>query len=169
MKQIDAFLPKEIPTMKKIKDRRKNKRWKVAVLVRCSLPQVSKDILEMEMWARDVNEKGMKLEWTRGLGVSRLSGPEKVTKEPLRYEDIKFLKGANVLVQDLFYDDDGTPFMEGKIIWARQSSTSGHWALGLTFVKSEKHTKEVLGAFSDFLKIVKNPTFALEKASKKSL
>ncbi len=153
--------------MKKTKERRKNKRWRVAVLVRCSLPQVSKDVLEMEMWARDVNEKGMKLEWTRGLGVNRLSAQDKDSKEPLRYEDIKFAKGTNVLIQDLFYDDEGTPFMEGKIAWVKQSQTTGSWALGLEFVKGERHSKEAQGAFSDFLKVVKNPTFAIEKASKK--
>jgi hypothetical protein len=144
------------------------KRWKVAVLVRCSVPKFSKEVFEMEMWAKDVNEKGMQLEWARGLSVSHVA-PDQDHDEAkaVRFEDIEFTKGAKILVQDLFYDDDGSPFLEGKISWARRSGTNGNWGLGIEFVKGDEHSKELLGAFKDFLSIVKNPTAAIAKASRK--
>lgn len=150
------------------KNRRRMKRWKVAVLVRCSMPKFSKDVFEMEMWAKDVNEKGMQLEWTKGLTVSHI--PAKGDREEprsVRFEDLEFAKGSKIMVQDLFYDDDGSPFMEGRVLWARQVPSSGNWNLGIGFVKDAAQSKELLGAFKDFLSIVKNPTAAIAKASRK--
>ena len=71
------------------------------------------------------------------------------------------------MVQDLFYDDDGSPFMEGKVLWARQDGESGNWALGIQFAKHDKQTTDQLSAFKDFLDIVKNPTLAISKATKR--
>ena len=154
--------------MKSAKDRRKKKRWKVAVLVRCSLPKISDEMVEMEMWAKDVNEKGMQLEWSKGLNVSRFQkNNEKSSSQLVRFEDIDFSKGSMVKVQDLFYDDDGSPFIEGKISWVRQSSASGNWALGVQFEDAKKQPKALLGAFKDFISIVKNPTVAIARASRK--
>lgn len=152
--------------MKTGKERRKIKRWKVAVLVRCSIPKFSHEVFEMEMWAKDVNEKGMKLEWSRGLGIAHVQKEdEQPSAKAIRFEDIEFAKGAKILVQDLFYDDDGSPFMEGKILWARKSA-NGNWALGIQFAESNKQSKALLGAFKDFLSIVKNPTAAIRSASR---
>lgn len=154
--------------MKTAKERRRGKRWKVAVLVRCSIPKYSDDMLEMEMWAKDVNEKGMQLEWAKGLNVTRMQ-KENGHSEPqqVRFEDIDFAKGSTVKVQDLFYDDDGSPFIEGKISWVRKSNASGNWALGVRFEDAKKQPKALLGAFKDFLSIVKNPTVAIARASRK--
>ena len=144
------------------------KRWNVAVLVRCSIPKLSADVFELEMWAKDVNEKGMQLEWSRGLGVSHVQPDgETGSLKSVRFDDVQFAKGSKILVQDLFYDDDGSPFMDGKILWARKSASNGNWALGIEFEKGEKHSQALLGAFKDFLSIVKNPTAAIRKASKK--
>lgn len=151
----------------KDKERRRKKRWKVAVLVRCSLPKLSDDVFEMEMWAKDVNEKGMQLEWTRGLNASHLSKGMANRPQSVRFEDLDFSKGDKVKVQDLFYDDEGSPFIEGKISWARKSSANGNWALGVQFLEPQKQNREMAGAFKDFLSIVKNPTAAIEKASKR--
>lgn len=154
--------------MKNSKERRKGKRWKVAVLVRCSLPKHSDEVIEMEMWAKDVNEKGMQLEWARGLNVTHLQKNDtKNAPQPIRFEDIDFAKGAPVKVQDLFYDDDGSPFIEGKITWARKASGEGNWALGVEFEDAKKQPKALLGAFKDFISIVKNPTVAIAKASRR--
>ena len=109
--------------MKRSRERRKRKRWQVAVLVRCSLPKYENEVFEMEMWAKDVNEKGMKLEWTKGLNVSQLSTNNRKAPHTIRFEDLDFKKGENIKIQDLFYDDDGSPFMEGKISWARRSAS----------------------------------------------
>lgn len=149
------------------RERRQHKRWKVAVLVRCSLPKFSDDVFEMEMWAKDVNEKGMQLEWARGLNVNRVhkSGDEEES-HTIRFEDIEFAKGTVIKVQDLFYDDDGSPFIEGKVSWARHAS-NGNWALGIQFEDAKKQPKALLGAFKDFLSIVKNPAVAIQKASRK--
>jgi hypothetical protein len=86
---------------------------------------------------------------------------------PVRFEDIDFARGSAVKVQDLFYDDDGSPFIEGKISWARQSSANGNWALGIQFEDAKKQPKALLGAFKDFISIVKNPTVAIAKASRR--
>lgn len=154
--------------MKSAKERRRMKRWKVAVLVRCSVPKFSKEVFEMEMWAKDVNEKGMQLEWAKGLTVSHIN-PEGKDEEPkaIRFEDIEFTKGTKILVQDLFYDDEGSPFMEGKISWARHTTKDGNWGIGVEFAKGENQSKELLSTFKDFLSIIKNPTAAIAKASRK--
>ena len=154
--------------MKTGKERRRLKRWKVAVLVRCSIPKISNDVYDLEMWAKDVHANGMQLEWTRGLGVSHISKESGVSKtKSIRFEDVKFEKGDKILVQDLFYDDEGSPFLEGKILWARHVSTSGNWSLGVAFAKGDKHSQAMLGAFKDFLRIIRNPTSIIEKMSRK--
>jgi hypothetical protein len=119
------------------------------------------------MWAKDVNDKGMQLEWARGLNVAQISSDgEEIESKPLRFEDVDFTKGATVKVQDLFYDDDGSPFIEGKITWAKKLP-NGNWALGVLFEDAKKQPQALLGAFQDFLSIVKNPTAAIAKASRK--
>lgn len=153
--------------MKSIKERRKRKRWKVAVLVRCSIPKFSDDVFEMEMWAKDVNEKGMKLELTKGLNVTHVQKDSEKGGVQVRFEDINFSVGSPVKVQDLFYDDEGSPFIEGRISWARQSSINGSWTLGIEFESAAKQPEVMAGAFKDFLSIVKNPTAAIAKASRK--
>lgn len=121
----------------------------------------------MEMWAKDVNEKGMQLEWARGLNVSHVhtEGHDDEQKA-VRFEDIEFTKGSKILVQDLFYDDEGSPFLEGKISWVRRSA-NGNWGIGIQFEKGENQSKELLSTFQDFLSIIKNPTAAIAKASRK--
>lgn len=122
----------------------------------------------MEMWAKDVNEKGMQLEWARGLGAAKLSAHKvPLDTQSIRFDDVKFEKGAKIMVQDLFYDDDGSPFMEGVVLWAKQVPASGSWALGIKFVKNDKQTADQLGAFKDFLSIIRNPVAAISRASKK--
>ena len=154
--------------MKSDKERRKKKRWGVALLVRCSIPKFNDDVYEMEMWAKDVNEKGLQLEWAHGLNATRIpKGGGESDGKTLRFEDIEFLKGAIIKVQDLFYDDDGSPFIEGRISWAKQSSANGNWSLGIEFLDAKQQPKALMGAFQDFLSIVKNPTAAIEKASRK--
>lgn len=148
-------------------ERRRKKRWQVAVLVRCSIPKFPTDMFELEMWAKDVNEKGMQLEWTRGLNVSHVQKDgSTASAKSVRFDDIDFIKGATIKVQDLFYDDDGSPFIEGKIHWARRGD-NGNWLLGVEFEDAKTQPQALLGAFKDFISIVKNPAMAIAKASKK--
>ncbi|MBV9079811.1 MAG: PilZ domain-containing protein [Elusimicrobia bacterium] len=154
-------------TTKSGRERRKFKRWKVAVLVRCSVPKFGEEQFDMEMWAKDVNEKGMMLEWSRGLNVTHVGRDGTDDSQLVRFEDVDFTKNSTVKVQDLFYDDDGSPFIEGKILWARRAA-SGNWQLGVQFTDAKKQPQALLGAFKDFLSIVKNPTAAIARASKKS-
>ncbi len=152
--------------MKSVKNRRRKNRWQVAVLVRCSIPKLGTELVELEMWAKDVNETGMKLEVSRGLNIARLTPSEDGDeKRPVRFEDIEFKKGIQIKIQDLFYDDDGSPFLNGKISWARRLPSG--WLLGVQFVDTKKQSKALLGAFKDFISIVKNPLDAIEKASRK--
>ena len=153
--------------MKNSKERRKKKRWKVAVLVRCAIPKFKEDMFELEMWAKDVNEGGMQLELARGQNVKHLQHDARGERKAVRFEDVAFEKGSSVKVQDLFYDDDGSPFIEGRILWARRSPESGNWLLGVRFDDAKKQPNALRGAFQDFLSIVKNPTAAIEKASRK--
>ncbi|MCG3205009.1 MAG: hypothetical protein KCHDKBKB_01726 [Elusimicrobia bacterium] len=155
--------------MKSGKERRKGKRWQVAVLVRCTLPKLSDELVEVEMWAKDVNEKGMQLELAPGLNVSHLAekGESKESIKHVRFEDFNFSKGSPVKVQDLFYDDEGSPFIEGKITWVRKAPVSGSWVLGVKFDDAKKQPKALLGAFKDFISIVKNPAVAIARASRR--
>lgn len=150
-------------------ERRRMKRWNVAVLVRCSLPHPPNERVDLEMWAKDVNSKGLKLEWAHGLNATKInSDGESDGPHAVRFEDINFKKGAKIMVQDLFYDDDGSPFMEGKISWARKYSVSDNWGIGIQFIKNDQQTKDQLGAFKDFLSIIKNPGAAVARASKQN-
>jgi hypothetical protein len=148
------------------KDRRRMKRWKVAVLVRCAIPKYGEEVFDLEMWAKDVNEKGMQLEWSRGLNVSHVGRDGVGRKESIRFDDVNFEEGSILKVQDLFYDDDGSPFIEGRITWARQIP-GGNWSLGVQFTDAKQQPQALLGAFKDFLSIVKNPTAAIAKASRR--
>ena len=150
--------------MKKTKERRRRKRWQVAVLVRCAIPKFGNEMYDLEMWARDVNEKGLKLEWTRGLSISQVSKERR--PKVIRFEDVQFAKGARIKVQDLFYDDEGSPFIEGRILWARRNPATATWSLGIGFDDSKRQPRELMEAFRDFLSIVKNPTDAIAKASR---
>lgn len=153
--------------MKNGKNRRRKQRWQVAVLVRCSVPKFSDQVFELEMWAKDVNEDGIKLEITKGLNVSRVATDGAPgNSEPLRFEDIDFKKGTKLKIQDLFYDDDGSPFINGQIQWVKRTSGSG-WELGVKLTDGKSKSKAVAGAFKDFLSIVKNPLDAIKKASRK--
>lgn len=152
----------------KTKERRRKKRYPVAVLVRCSLPKFENEIFELEMWAKDVNEKGLKLEWSRGLSVSQLTKVDGGTEaHNVRFDDVSFSKGDVVKIQDLFYDDDGSPFIDGKISWARKSSDADKWNLGIVFSDPKRQPKELIGAFKDFISVVKNPSDTIAKASRK--
>jgi len=151
------------------KERRKNKRWKVAVLVRCAIPKYGEEQFDLEMWAKDVNEKGMQLEWSRGLNASHIGGHDGAAagrKEPIRFDDVNFEKDSMLKVQDLFYDDDGSPFIEGRITWVNRLP-NGNWSLGVQFTDAKKQPQALLGAFKDFLSIVKNPTAAIAKATRR--
>jgi len=148
------------------KDRRRLKRWKVAVLVRAALPKHGEDVFDLEMWAKDVNEKGMQLEWSRGLNVSHVGRDGDGKKEPIRFDDVAFERGTLVKVQDLFYDDDGSPFIEGRITWVKRLPNS-NCSVGVEFTDAKKQPQALLGAFKDFLSIVKNPTAAIAKASRR--
>ena len=148
------------------KDRRRLKRWKVAVLVRAALPKLGEEVFDLEMWAKDVNEKGMQLEWSRGLNVSHVGRDSDSRKEPIRFDDVAFERGSLVKVQDLFYDDDGSPFIEGRITWVKRLPNS-NCSVGVEFTDAKKQPQALLGAFKDFLSIVKNPTAAIAKASRR--
>jgi hypothetical protein len=148
------------------KERRKMKRWKVAVLVRAAVPKFGEEIFDLEMWAKDVNEKGMQLEWSRGLNVSHVPQTGASRKERIRFDDVSFEPGSMLKVQDLFYDDDGSPFIEGKITWAKRLPNN-NWSLGVQFTDAKQQPQALLGAFKDFLSIVKNPTAAIAKASRR--
>lgn len=152
--------------MKKGKERRRRTRWQVAVLVRCSIPKFDDELFELEMWAKDVNEDGLRLEVARGLNIQKVGMKDgNFNDHPLRFDDIEFKKGTKIKIQDLFYDDDGSPFMNAQIQWARKTPTG--WLLGAHLTDDKKKSKELAGAFKDFLSIVKNPMDAIRKASRK--
>jgi hypothetical protein len=165
-KKKSADKARKAASAKAGRDRRRMKRWKVAVLVRCAIPKYGEEVYDLEMWAKDVNEKGMQLEWSRGLNVSHIGRDGESHKEQIRFDDVHFESGSVLKVQDLFYDDDGSPFIEGKITWASQLG-NGNWALGVEFTDPKKQPQALMGAFKDFLSIVKNPTAAIAKASRR--
>jgi len=153
--------------MKKGKERRRRNRWDVAVLVRCSIPKFDDELFELEMWAKDVNEDGLKLEISKGLHVSHVSTADGENDvHPVRYEDIDFKKGTKVKIQDLFYDDEGSPFINGEVMWARRLPNGG-WTIGVRLTEDKKKSKVLAGAYKDFISIVKNPLGAIKKASRK--
>jgi hypothetical protein len=157
---------KSLKKAKSGKERRRMKRWKVAVLVRAAIPKLGSEVFDIEMWAKDVSEKGMQLEWSRGLNASHIGRDVESRKEAIRFDDVNFEPGTLVKVQDLFYDDDGSPFIEGKITWIRRLPNE-NCSVGVEFTDAKKQPQALLGAFKDFLSIVKNPTAAIAKATRR--
>jgi len=141
--------------MKNEKNRRRSDRWPLTVLVKCAISKDRNDVFESEMWAKDVSESGMKLEWTRDTGappsLERRKNPAR-----RRFDDARFGKGSKVTVEELFYDDHGSPALQGKILWARQIPSSQNWCMGVKFVGPlEKKTRAFLKTFNDFINIVR--------------
>lgn len=110
-----------------------------------------------DMVARDVSATGMKLEWAPSL----LMPPKRSKKDPSRarrYEDTHFRKGRAVKVEELFYDDSGSPALQGKILWARQHVSTKNWLLGVHFQNMNKKSRKLLRTFRDFLTVVQSST-----------
>lgn len=141
--------------MKILKERRSAVRWPLTVLVKC-LVSDREDGVESDMWAKDVSEKGMRLESTEGSGLPPVFKREFSS----RADDLPFEKGRVITVQDLFYDDDGSHTMKGKILWVRHTASDDHWALGIRFTGITQRSKNLIHTFQDFLNVVKTSTRA---------
>jgi hypothetical protein len=146
-----------------LKDRRIATRWPVTVLVKCMVSEKENTFLS-EMWAKDVNEKGMRLESVHGIGPKAYRGED---QEELREGDeLHFQPGTEIAVQDLFYDDEGTPMLKGKVSWAHQTPKKNAWALGVKFTSKDKHSREVIGTLQEFVDVVKSTKRKPPKAAR---
>ncbi|MGQ0644657.1 MAG: PilZ domain-containing protein [Elusimicrobiota bacterium] len=134
--------------MKTSKERRREERWPVTLLVKC-LVSNKEDAFESEMWAKDVTEKGLKLEWKPGFNAAVSAG----ARARIRTDDVHFEAGRPVTVRDLFYDDDGSPALRGKITWAKKEEEDG-WSVGVKFTGAGR-SREIAETLHDFVGIVK--------------
>jgi hypothetical protein len=112
-------------------DRRQVKRFPIRVLVNCLPPQIPRKRNGhsghgWEMWARDLGENGVRLEWSSAWANRDYSPdfrmlderplPRKMTVQP----PSSFLKkGSEVLLDGLVYDERGAKAMRGRVKWTK--------------------------------------------------
>lgn len=129
----------------KTSERRIAKRFPIRVLVRCIPPGMplrrnGHDTMGWEMWARDLGNDGVGLEWSKrwalqrcpscSLGISTTdrkkrelclcSSPEKTLK-----------KGQVVKLDGLVYDEKGSKTLRAKIMWVRPGKKGENYEVGV--------------------------------------
>ncbi len=112
-------------------ERRVTKRFPIKVLVNCLPPGTPRsrnghDNHGWEMWARDLGDNGVRLEWSQAWSSRDYSPDFKMMDERASLRKISvqppsavLKKGSVVLLDGLVYDDEGTKPMRGKIQWVR--------------------------------------------------
>jgi hypothetical protein len=129
--------------MMKSKERRTVKRIPIRVLVNCLPPGAArrKNVSAeggWEMWAQDLGDDGVGLQWSREWAVSRSAFPD--LRDPGERRSLPRLsppprsllkKGAAVILDGLVYDDKGARPMRGLIQWARASKDGRTYEFGV--------------------------------------
>lgn len=114
-------------------ERREARRFPIRVLVRCLPPGApvrrnGHDTLGWEMWAKDLGNDGVGLEWSKSWAMQRcpscslgISTTDRKKKEIcLCSSPEKALKKGQVVKLDgLVYDEKGSKTMKAKIQWIR--------------------------------------------------
>lgn len=138
--------------MKSAQERRTSTRWPVTVLVTCTVSEKDKTYMA-EMWARDVTEHGMRLQTVPGIKPIAMRKPK--SEKARRGDDLNFERGLKITVQDLFYGDEGSPMLKGKVSWVKKLGDKG-WSVGVQFTDHSKRTREIIRTFQDFINIIRS-------------
>ncbi|HVO33389.1 MAG TPA: hypothetical protein VMU17_05685 [Elusimicrobiota bacterium] len=127
------------------KDRRDAKRFAIRVLVNCLPPgkpvrRNGHETKGWEMWAKDIADDGVGLEWSRDWALGRCpscSAPYTGRKADPRAacqcqspgEVLK--KGQQVQLDGLIYTDQGSRPMNGRIQWVRPGRNGKTYEVGV--------------------------------------
>ena len=118
------------------RNRRRDRRWPVQVLARCTTLRGGRRV-ESNMWVRDVNESGLRLE---SLDASSGGG-----------DAAAFRRGRKISVRHLFYDEKGAREVAGTLRWAFQDPETERWRVGVRLAGGRSPS-----SFRDFLGVVKS-------------
>ena len=118
----------------KEKNRRETRRNSIRVLVNCLPPgtpsrhngHMSKG---WEMWARNIGDDGVGLQWTREWAAARCAHCQGTLSSRKSSRDVcegnppneKLKKGQKVRLDGLIYTEKGSKSMQGRIQWVRPS------------------------------------------------
>ena len=138
--------------MKKDDERRRVKRFPIRVLVNCLPPGTPRKrnghaSQGWEMWARDLGEIGVRLEWSEAWAkrdyapnfrlMDERPAPRKVTVEP----PSSFLKkGSKILLDGLVYNERGAKPMHGRIQWAKPGKKKNTCEFGVLITTPDRRS-----------------------------
>ena len=123
-------------------DRRRAKRFPIRVLVNCLPPGTPRKrnghaISGWEMWARDLGDDGVRLQWSEAWAKRDYIPDFKLMDErpaPRRasvQSPSLLKKGSPVLLEGLVYDDKGAKSMRGKIQWIKAGKKGRTYEFGV--------------------------------------
>ncbi len=99
------------------------------------------------MWARDLGDDGVRLEWsqawaTRDYEPSFRAMDERPTPRNLAVQSPTSVlkKGSTVLLDGLVYDDNGAKPMKGKIQWAKVGKKGQSCEFGVLVTTKERRS-----------------------------
>lgn len=128
----------------KTDERRESKRFPIRVLVRCLPPgsplkRNGHDVRGWEMWAKDIADDGVGLQWSRRWAVQRCPRcsislfPAKQKREICLCSSPSALrKGQMVRLDGLIYTEKGSQPMKGRIQWIRTGKAVYHVGVCIT-------------------------------------
>ena len=126
-------------------EKRRNPRWSVTLLAKCLITEGGK-VYRSDMRVIDVGKGGVRLE-----SVNETFSAFQEVEQPLFHPQ----KGHKVVIQGLFYDDDGPHGRQGRVCWARHASKDNAWSVGVKFTDHPSKTKSgSVPAFRDFMNVV---------------
>src|ERR1017187_5213327 len=132
-------------------DRRRNKRFPIKVLVNCLPPGMPRkrnghESHGWEMWAQDLGDDGVGLQWSRAWANRRYIPDLRVMDErperPGLTDPPRALlkKGLEVVLEGLVYNDKGTKTMRGRIQWAKAAKNGRTFEFGVKITTLDRRS-----------------------------
>lgn len=133
-------------------ERRVAKRFPIRVLVNCLPPGTPKSrnghaSQGWEMWARDMGENGVRLEWSQAWAMRDYEVDFKALDERPASRKIAvqrpmsiLKKGSQVILDGLVYDDGGSKLIRGKVQWAKASKKGESCEFGILVTSPERRS-----------------------------
>lgn len=138
--------------MKTGRERRQDKRFPIRVLVNCLPPGTPRSrnghaSQGWEMWARDLGDNGVRLEWsqawaTRDYAIDLKAMDERPTPRKLSVQlpTAVLKKGSKILLDGLVYDDNGAKLLRGQVKWAKINKKGQTCEFGVLVTTPERRS-----------------------------
>ncbi len=136
----------------KSSERRQTKRFPIRVLVNIIPPGTPRTrnghaSHGWEMWARDMGDDGVRLEWSQAWANRNYAPDFKAMDErpaprrsAVQSPTAVLKKGSTVLLDGLVYDDNGPKAMKGKIQWAKPGKKGQTCEFGVLVTSKERRS-----------------------------